>query len=140
MRSRELLTESISELQRRGFRVAHTPDLSQIVVYDLPLPQDRGRWTDMAGRELASASLSLSVPWDFPYTAPGVGFAHPQNAIHIQRMRFRGRDLTDLHDCQHLPWCWLCFQRLEWNPAHGTLATLVNTVSLSILQRAGYIT
>jgi hypothetical protein len=139
VRNQELLGRSVAELCRRGFRVAHTPDFAQVVVHDLPLPQDRGGWTDVAGRTIQTMSVSLSIPWDFPYTAPGVGLAHPQNAVHIPRIRFRGRELANLHECQHAPWCWLCFQQLDWDPAHGTLATLVNTVSLSLLDRAGYL-
>jgi hypothetical protein len=61
------------ELQRRGFRVAHTPDFSQVVVYDLPLPQDQGTWTDASGRCIQRVSVSFSIPFDFPYSAPGIG-------------------------------------------------------------------
>lgn len=133
-----LLTRYVAELGQRGFRVGHAPDFSQVVVYDLPLPQDRGAWTDVTGQRIHLVAVSLSIPYDFPYAAPGVGIVHPANAIHIPRMRLRGRDLVNLHECPHSPWAWLCFQRLDWDPAHGTLATLVNTVSLSLLERAGY--
>jgi hypothetical protein len=138
MHNQQLVERYISELRDRGFRVAHTQDCAQVVVYDLPLPGDRGVWTDATGKRIQTVSVSLSIPYDFPYAVPGVGIAHPQNAIHIPRLRFGRRDLSDLHNCQHDPWWWFCFQRLDWDPTHGTLATLVNTVSLSILDRAGY--
>jgi len=139
MRDVGFLERSVAELRRRGFRVAHTPDFSQVVVYDLPLPQDRGAWTDASGQRIPTVAVSLSIPWDFPYVVPGVGFSHPQNAIHIPLIRFQGRDLADLHPCPHAPWYWLCFQRIDWDPAQGTLATLLNIVSFSILSRAGYL-
>lgn len=139
MRNTALLQRYVDELRTRGFRLAHTPDFVQVVVYDLPLPSDRGDWTDGSGRRIAHVAVSLSIPWDFPHAAPGVGFAHPQNAIHVPLIRFRGVSLRNLHLCEHTPWHWLCFQQLDWDPAHGTLATLVNTISLSILDRAGYL-
>ncbi len=139
MRNTSLLEAQVQDLQSRGFRVQHTPDFAQVVVYDLTLPQDRGEWTDVQGCRIQTVAVSFSIPYDYPYSPPGVGLAHPANAIHIPRIRFRGRDLTDLYDCQHTPWCWLCFQRLDWDPAEGTLATLVNIVSLSLLERAGYL-
>ncbi len=139
MRNQALLARYVAELEARGLRVARTPDFAQVVVFDLPLPRDRGRWTDATGGEIFTVAVSFSIPVDFPYAAPGVGFTHPQSAIHIPRIQLNGRDLRNLHACPHEPWHWLCFQQLDWDAEHGTLATLVNTVSLSILDRAGYL-
>lgn len=138
MRNIGLLEHYVADLHRQGFRVGHTPDFAQVVVYDLPLPGDRGRWTDGDGRPVTTTSVSLSIPWDFPNVAPGVGLAHPLHAIHVPLLRLLGRATVDHHPCQHAPWAWLCFQHLDWNPAEATLATLLNTVTLSLFKRAGY--
>ena len=92
-------------------------------------------WTDGSGKPISHYSTFIQLTRDFPMTIPGVGHSHPAHAIHIPFVRYNGRDLTDLLECKHDPWCWMCFERIDWDPREDNLITLLQIIETSIYHR-----
>lgn len=136
MRNRRLLRRNVDEVLARGYE-AETPwNLSWVCVHGVALPGvDTGRWTDHDGKVIVRTSVLIDIPYDFPLSPPGIGYAHPTRAIHLPRLYYNGGRMKDLHDCAHHPWCWLCFRSMRWDPGHDNLLSLLALVEASISLR-----
>lgn len=68
-----------------------------------------------AGYNWSETRVLVGIPGDYPLTPPGL---YPAGVFLPQGLRFRGRQLANLHP-GYSPgwgdWAWLCLQRIEWN-------------------------
>ena len=135
MRNINLIEANASKLTGLGYQVQISSDYDWVVVYGQDLPGESGKWTDAQGRVVDKTSVLIDIPLDFPMSPPGVGFNHPTRAIHLPLLYYKGRMMADFYKCNHTPWYWLCFQKLDWNPATDNLLTLIGLVEVSISER-----
>lgn len=77
--------------------------------------------------------LLIEIPDDYPFSPPGIG----DNRVYVPaNLRFRGRELRDLHDRAtpsietpgHGPWAWWCYETIRWDPTRDTLITFVEMI------------
>lgn len=122
-------------LQSKGYKITLDDLLRWIILEGSSLPRF-GSWSNAEGRQITHTSILFDIPKEFPMVAPGVGFGHPSYAIHVPKLYFNGRQLSDTHHCSHSPWTWLCFQEMKWNPRSDNLVTLLEAIEYSIIKRA----
>lgn len=135
MRNVALIRRNMKVLSAAGFFVEASQSCEWVCVHGVDLPGRRGLWTDHFGRVVCETSVLIDIPYDFPMSPPGVGFSHPSRAIHLPRIYYKGKLMSDFYTCKHDPWCWFCFQRIDWDPWHDNLLTLVALVEASITDR-----
>jgi hypothetical protein len=128
------LQPQIAFLQRKGYKMTLEDRSQWILVEGSTLP-DSGVWTNQERKRIAHVSIMIDLPPDFPMIVPGVGLGHPSYAIHIPKLYFNGQRLSDTYDCQHHPWSWLCFQKMDWHSKYN-LITLLQIIEYSIEHRA----
>lgn len=117
------LLEEIAELERHGFEVEYDNNLTWIHVVGLELPS-KGQWTTTNNEIVFSTSVLIDIPPNWPLHPPGVGLSHPTHAIHIPYLEYNGKKISDLHECKHNPWHWLCFVSISWQPDFGLIGLL----------------
>lgn len=127
------LNAEISELRRQGFGIEHGPNFKWIHIAGLDLPE-RGIWTTANNQRITYISVLIDIPPDWPIHPPGVGFSHPSFAIHMPSLFYNGERLHHLFECNHSPWNWACFQRMDWKPEFG-LRGLLQIIEQSIWER-----
>ena len=136
MRNKRLIRRNLDQLSERGFIVEAPRNLQWVCIHGLDLPGTlTGRWTDHEARVIVETSVLIDIPYDFPLSPPGVGYSHPSRAIHLPRIYYNGKTMKDLYECEHAPWCWLCFQSMKWDPEHDSLLSLLAMVETTISHR-----
>lgn len=137
MRNRFLIKSNINQLHSNGFSVEADANYEWVCVHGLDLPGPYGAWTDKQNRIITQTSVLIDIPYDFPMSPPGVGFGHPERAIHLPYLLFNGGQMKDFYECKHNPWCWFCFQKIDWDRNEDNLLTLIMLVEASISDRIG---
>ena len=131
--NKEWLIKQLRYLASQGFNIKVYNNFRRVVIEGLELQGDG--WTDFNGNPIRFTSVMIDLPEDFPMSVPGVGFAHPNKAIHIPAIKYNGKPLKNLYECQHKPWRWLCFQKIVWDPQIDNLITLLQIIEKSIYDR-----
>jgi len=113
VRDVRLLLRQIYELTSSGITVEASDNYSTLCVRNLQLPFD-GLWSGDRGLYTHSISILIDIPNNYPRCGKVIGTCHSTSAIHIPYLKCNGRKIKDLHECDHKPWYWLCFESLEW--------------------------
>jgi hypothetical protein len=135
MRNSALIRRNIDILSEKGFFVESPQNYEWVCVHGLDLPGTPGSWTDKQGNVVFETSVLIDIPYDFPISPPGVGFSHPSRAIHLPLIYYNRYKMSDFYTCVHDPWCWFCFQSIDWDPMQDNLLTLLALVEASISER-----
>ena len=115
------------------------PNRSALFIAGLDLPQI-GTWRNKNGQIINTAQFGISIPEQYPYQQIGVGYNHPEHAIHIQAITLNNQHLRNVYSCNcrfgQTGWNWFCFQQMEWDHQNGdTLLTLLGIIEASFADR-----
>jgi hypothetical protein len=74
--------------------------------------------------------MKVELPEDYPLSPPGVN-GNLTRILVEAGLRYRGYKPADYYEGhQWAPpgWAWWCYQKMEWNPGHDNLVSLLELV------------
>ena len=134
----EIVNKQCEQLRALGLDVELQED--GVLVVALPLP-GQGTWENASGVAVCRVPVLIGLDVEeYPQRDEWFGQKHPHHAIHVPLLKYGGRELHDLCDCECdrsiRGWKWLRFGRQPPYMDAGSLVSVVSAVQYSLLERA----